>query len=278
MNYQTFIPHDQLKPFVKFFWLLEDKSDLPANSCERILPDGCLELIFNFGDPFFRVYGNNLRQLQPRSFIHGQIKSFIDVQSSGRTGIIGARFHPSGLSPFIRESIASLNNSAVSLEDIFGRRIRAFEEQIFEAASTADQIKVIETFLISSLIPNQRVDHTVELFIEKVFSSYGCLSPAHLAKKVRISERHLERKFSSLVGLSPKSFQRVIRFQHLLKNINQRKFTSLSQLSFECGYYDQSHFIKDFKEFSGVSPSTYITTSNQLTDFFSADGHVLNIA
>ncbi len=270
MHYQTFIPHDLLKPYVKYFWLLEgDRNN--QHTTQRILPDGCMELIVNYGDLFKRIHQNDNAEIQPRSFIHGQIRNYIDIQPIDKVGIVGARFFPSRVSPFVRLPVAELNDRAVSLEDIFGNEANRIEERILNEPSASGKIQIAEAFLIQKLLANEKMDYVVERCVNMIIKAKGQVALHELIKQIRISERHLERKFISFVGLSPKSFQRITRFQHVLQLIKQNHFSSFESFSYESGYYDQSHFVKDFKAFTGVNPVAYFTGNNVLSDFFTSE-------
>ncbi len=271
MRYQTFIPTDILKPYIKYFWVLEDEVKPVPTDPERILPDGCLELLFNLSDPFFRIYPDNTSEIMPLNCIHGQIKNYIHIQPSGKTNILGARFFPTGLSPFIQLPLSLLNGSATSLENIFGSRIKSLEEQLITETDTIRQINLIENFLVKKLLAGSPIDYTVERCIHLIVKARGQVFIPGLSKKINISERHLERKFASLVGLSPKSFQRVVRFQQVLTAMRQENHDKLSSIAFEHGYYDQAHFSKDFREFTGVNPRTYLAFENTVSDFSSSD-------
>ena len=113
MNYQVFTPAPELQPFVKCFWTLEDEgSGEPVK--QRIVPDGCIEMIFHYGDLFRQFFDDGTNVIQPRCFIFGQITKYIEIAPTGKTGAISARFLPGGLLPFLDIEISSLENKAAS--------------------------------------------------------------------------------------------------------------------------------------------------------------------
>src|SRR5688572_1371769 len=126
MDYQVFTPVAELQPFVKCFWTMEAEREAEPVR-QRIVPDGCMEMIFNYGDRYQQYFEDGASILQPQSFVFGQITSFIEVAPAGVTGIVAARFLPEGLTPFLDVPVTSLENKAVSVEDIFGEKGKLLE-------------------------------------------------------------------------------------------------------------------------------------------------------
>jgi AraC-like DNA-binding protein len=256
MDYQVFAPIAELQPFVKCFWTMEAESEKEPVR-QRIVPDGCMEMIFNYGDRFQQYFEDGTSILQPKSFIFGQITSFIEVAPTGVTGIIAARFLPEGLTPFLDIPVASLENKAVSIEEIFSEKGTQLQQEVLAASDNQQRIKIIETFLLSRLSEPQAIDSIAKACVEVIFQSQGQLGVVELADKVNVNRRNMERKFTTAIGMSPKQLSRVARLQATLKMLDQKKYTSLTSLAYENGYYDQAHFIKDFKEFTGMSPKSF---------------------
>jgi AraC-like DNA-binding protein len=266
MQYTVYSPSGLLSPYVKYYWTLEDSS--PGNR-ERIFPDGCMELIFHYGD-LFKKYSNFIdANNQPRSFIHGQLKSFIEVKSTGRIGVFSVRFKPDGLSAFLRVSVDELSENVVSVEDLWGPAGRTLEAKMVEAPSSFQRIRIIEEFLISHL--QTRRDQAIHYCVHAIASAGHSQSIAMLSKEVSLSRRQLERKFISAVGVSPKFLTRIVRFQNVLQCIERDQLTSLTGIAHSGGFFDQSHFIRDFKEFTGLSPRQYFTSKLELAKQLAAE-------
>jgi AraC-like DNA-binding protein len=267
MNYQTFESNSDLTTLVKCYWTLESEAeDTPEK--QTIVPDGCMEMIFHYGD-FYRQYtenGNNI--IQPKCFVIGQLTRPLEIEPTGETGIFSVRFQPDGFLPFATIPIKEMENTAVSLEKLFGQDGQEIEQQILTASSTAERIKVIETFLLNRLTGNETIDRIVKSTVETILTANGQLTIDELSKQTNISRRQLERKFSSAIGLSPKQLSKTIRLQATLKMLLNKKFTSLTALAYENEYYDQAHFIKDFKELTGLTPKEFYGNNLKMSSLF----------
>src|SRR5215510_4802852 len=129
MNYQLYTPSPELQPFIKCFWSLEDeKQDEPVK--QRVVPDGCMEMIFHYGDLYQQYFEDGSSIIQPRSFVFGQISSYIEIAPTGVSGIISARFLPEGLTPFLQIPVSSLENKAVAIDEVFGKKGKMLEEKV----------------------------------------------------------------------------------------------------------------------------------------------------
>jgi len=267
MNYKVCDPVPGLQPFVKCFWTLEDECPgKPAR--QRVIPDGCMEMIFHYGDPYTQYFDNGSFIIQPRCFIFGQITSYIEIAPTGTSGIVAARFLPEGLMPFLPVPVSSLENKAVSLEEIFGDQGKILGETVISAPGNIERIKLIEDFLMERLAQPQAIDSITKACVKEIFQSKGKEGMMKLAHKMNINRRNMERRFTTAIGMSPKQLSKVVRLQAAVKMLGQKKFSSLTSLAYENGYYDQAHFIKDFKEFTGVSPKLFFADNMKLSTLF----------
>lgn len=269
MNYQVYTPVEDLQPYVKCFWTLEDEGN-SISVRQRVVPDGCMEMIFHYGDCYQQYFEDGTSVIQPKSFVFGQITSFIEISPTGITGIVAARFNPYGLLPFLTIPVTELENKAVNIEDLFGKKGKRLEKEILAASGNPQRIKLIENFLLSLLSDPQVINAITRSCVEVILQSRGQLKVIELADKTNISRRKMERKFISVIGMSPKQLSRVVRLQSAFKMLEQNKFTSLTSLALENGYYDQAHFIKDFKEFTGLSPKFFFGKNLKLATLFAA--------
>ena len=269
MNYQVYSPVPELRPFVKCFWTLDDEgSQEPVR--QRILPDGCIEMIFHYGDLFRQYFEDGTNTIQPRCFVFGQITKFIEIAPTGKTGTISARFLPGGLLPFLHVDISSLENKAVSMGELFGEKGEILEESVIAANNNKDRQKLIESFLLSLLEDPKTIDKITRDCVEVILQSQGQTDMDELAGLVNVNRRNIERRFASSIGMSPKQLSRVVRLQATLRMLEQKNFTSLTSLAYENGYYDQAHFIKDFKEFTGIKPKSFYAKNLRLAALFAS--------
>lgn len=267
MDYQVYAPSPDLESFVKCFWTLEDdRSAAPER--QRVLPDGCMEMIFHYGDLYEQFLEDGSSLIQPRSFIFGQISRYIEIAPTGVSGIVAARFLPEGLAPLIDQPVSALENKAVSINDLFGEKGMLLEREVLAAASNPERIQLIETFLLSRLTEPHAIDTITSACVDVILQSRGQLDVTELADKMKVNRRNIERKFTSSVGMSPKQLSKVIRLQATLKMLDENKYNNLTALAYENGYYDQAHFIKDFKEFTGLSPKFFYAGNLKLATLF----------
>ena len=170
--------------------------------------------------------------------------------------------------PFITLPPGEIANKATELDLLFGEQGKLLEDQILAAENTAERIEIIESFLLERLNSNEATDRIARSGVDILLQTKGQVSIDELSTKLGINRRQLERRFSSLIGLSPKQLTKIIRLQATLKVIEHKNFESLTSLAYENGYFDQAHFIKDFKEFTGVSPRRFYAGNLKLTSLF----------
>lgn len=267
MNYQTYEPSTLLAPLVKCFWSLEAPAT-PVPEKQVIVPDGCMELIIHYGDLYqqFRAGGSSL--IQPRSFVFGQISDTLEIAPTGHTGMIAARFHPDGFTPLAAIPLADMENRAVDLTELFGEDGKLLEEEVLVAASTLERIQCMEAFLLARLNKLEVIDRIVKSSVEILLDQAGQVRVEEIAERLKVQRRQLERKFSTAVGLSPKQLSKIVRLQATLKQLHQNPTLSLTELAYQNGYFDQSHFIKDFKNFTGMSPKKFYADHLKLSQLF----------
>ncbi len=267
MNYETYNPAQNLNSFIKCYWILEGLRTETSQK-QTIVPDGCMEMIFHYGDLYKQYNESGKSIIQPRCFVIGQLTRPLEIEPVRDTGIFAVRFHPQGFLPFTTIPIKEMENTAVPLAKMFGEKGQELEKKILNADSTFDRIKFIEIFLLSKLTSNETVDRIIKSTVDTILTANGQIPINDLSNQINISRRQLERKFSSAIGLSPKQLSKTIRLQATLKALINKKFTNLTVLANDCEYYDQAHFIKDFKEFTGITPKEFYGDSLKMSSLF----------
>ncbi|MCX6317602.1 MAG: helix-turn-helix domain-containing protein [Bacteroidetes bacterium] len=271
MNYAQYEVFEDLQPFVKCYWSL-DAPPAPGPERQRIVPDGCMEMIFHYGDLYQQYALEGIAHLQPRSFVFGQITVPLEIAPTGITGIIAARFQPDGFCPFSAIPLTSMNDRAVALTELFAEEGSQLEEKVMQAQDNEERIQHIESFLCKKLQTEDSMNRVARSAVQALLESGGQHPIQELATQLQINRRQLERKFSKATGMSPKQYSKVLRLQTACKLIGKGTFQHLTALALEAGYYDQAHFIKDFREFTGVTPRQFYAHSLQMSALFTHAG------
>jgi len=270
MEYKVYTPTEALARQVRYHWSLDADADAPKER-ERIFPDGCIELIFNYGELFRKHETDGNSFLQPRGIIYGQIRSFIEVEPTGAVGLFSTRFNPAGLQPFIGFDVNDFTGRALTVSEIWGKEGEALEKAMVTAANNEERKTLVEGFLMKKLESVAFDNSDVEYCVDALTNSDGTANIDQLADELEISKRQLERKFIAAVGLSPKFLSRIIRFQNTLQLIEKKEFVSFTTVAYDGGFYDQAHFIKDFREFTGLNPKQYFSKNLEMARHFTFD-------
>jgi len=267
MIYQTYSPGTELAHFVKCYWILESPAgQMPVR--QRIVPDGCMEMIFHYGDLYKQYLPDGGFVIQPRCFVFGQITDTLEIEPTGDSGIFSIRFHPDGFLPFATLPIREMDNKAVSLEQLYNQEGTDLQNTVLTATTVEARIEIVESFLLNRLQQAETVDSIIKSTIDTILTANGQLSVNELSAQLKVNRRQLERNFAEAVGLSPKQLSKIIRLQATLKLLLSNQFTSLTALAYEGNYYDQAHFIKDFREFTGQTPKEFYSDHLRFSSLF----------
>ncbi|PWJ57386.1 helix-turn-helix protein [Dyadobacter jejuensis] len=262
MNYQTFQPHSDLESLVSCYWTLDVPAQ-PAPQRQRIIPDGCIEMAFILGDDIKRYTSQDAYLLQPRAMVLGQtIKPFY-IEPTGYVNTFAIRFHPYGFANLVPMPIKNLANKETPLSELFEKQTAvSIENEIIKANSSSERIEIIEKFLFDRLHDKSTIDKIVKTTIDALLLTNGSASIGTILKDNLPKRRQLERNFANQIGVSPKQLGKVIRLQTALKMLLNQKSENLTNIAYESQYFDQSHFIKDFKAFTGISPKSFLDDEN----------------
>lgn len=270
MEYNVYDPREELARQIRYHWSLDAGADDPKER-ERIFPDGCIELIFNYGELFRKHEPDGSSFLQPRGMIYGQIKSFIEVEPTGAVGLFSTRFNPAGLKPFIDFDVDYFTGRALTVAELWGDDGIALEQAMIACADNEARKATVEAFLLKRPESVAFDNRDVEYCVDALLQSEGTVSIDKLADELEIGQRQLERKFVAAVGLSPKFLARIFRFQNTLQLIEKKEFVSFTNVAYDGGFYDQAHFIRDFKEFTGLNPKQYFSENLEMAKHFAFD-------
>ena len=264
ITYNIYKPNNRLSGLIKFYWQLELSSDLQTIHTERVIPSGELQLIFHYRTPFKEISKHNQTLVQPQCLISGQQTEYKDVMTApGSVGMLAVVFYPYALRAFFPNPVSEFTNQSIALDAIFPTEIKELQDRLIEANGVYSRIWLIEKFLLGRLsIPN---DFSLAREAVNIIAGVnGQTTVSEVASKLDISKRQLERTFLKNVGISPKKFGRIVRFNASIKLFESA--TSLTTLTYEAGYFDPSHLIRDFRGFTGLSPKEFFRYPCQLPD------------
>jgi AraC-like DNA-binding protein len=267
MHFQYIRPSGFLAQYIRHYWILEaDASD--GEVCERVIPTGNIEWMFHYRNTFI-VRNSGEQIVQPRSLASGISCNYFDVATRGESGVIAVTFLPGGASRFLRFPLSDLEDSSVSLSDIFNSRIKETEERVCTASSNKERIQIIEQFLTECFRQVKTPDlQLIERCVELITQTRGQMRSSDLSRRLSVTDKSLERKFSSYLGKTPKQFIRIIRFQSVIQNLSCAGPKDLTRFTYDNGYFDQAHFIKDFKSLSGYTPREFLALGPCHADYF----------
>jgi len=262
MDYQTFEPHSDLKSIISCYWTLEVSKQSESQK-QRIVPDGCIEMAFILGDNIKRYTSENEFILQPRAMVLGQTIEPFYIEPTGFVKTFAVRFYPYGFANFVSEPINNLVNKETPISKLFEKETADnLKQKIINSKNTEQRISIIEKFLLDRLNDEKTINSIVKNTVDSLLSTNGNASINSILKDDLSKRRQLERNFKKQIGLSPKQLGKVIRLQTALKMLLDQKSENLTDIAYESEYFDQSHFIKDFREFTGINPKEFLTNEN----------------
>ena len=269
MNYQTYKPHKNLESIVKFYWTLEVPFD-PKNQKQKIVPDGCIEMTFNFGDKIKRYTSENDFILHPNAMVMGQRTKSYYILPVGNVDTFAICFYPIGFVNFVKSPLENLVDKETPIAELFGlAEALELEQQMNQAINTQRRIDIIETFLLKKLNEKNTISIIVKSTVDTLLKTNGRTAINDILKEDISKRRQLERHFKKQIGISPKQLGKAIRLQATLQLLLNKKSETLTDIAYENEYFDQNHFIKDFKEFVGVTPKDFLGNKNMtLTALF----------
>lgn len=289
MIYREFETHAGLAPYVQLVWMMESEHEDDHAPRSLIVPDGIVEIVFHYGDPWITTVASRKRMVQPRSFAVSQMRKFIEIESNGRTGFVSVRFFPWGAYHFFDLPVHSFLDDTVSTATLWPMHYEGLMEKLRAAASGTDGAggagdsggaggaggagdsggaggagfaSVVQGFLLDRLEEHYKDDTALDKAVKLIRSTGGQLSIDDVGERVRLTRKQLERKFVSTVGTTPKTFARISRFLNICHHLDRYRGSTLTRLAHECGYFDQSHFIREFSAFTGFTPKEFFTKNN----------------
>jgi len=260
-------PHPLISPFVAKICVFESSGRLPAMERKLIVPNANFKLTLTYRNGIVADVGSStFSQGENKLSLTGLIDLPVnlDAKEDAQTGTIIIEFNQLGAYRFFHLSYAEVKNKIVGLEDMMGNRAEELENQLAEAGTVAMKLQILQNFLIKRLeivAPDPIYDYC----INRITDSNGLISVAELEKKTGYSARWLHKKFLEHLGTGPKNLCEIVRFKQFYKAFSTGAELERLKQQIYHNYYDQSHFIKAFKRFTGSTPTDLQNSMNELS-------------
>jgi AraC-like DNA-binding protein len=259
MLYLERLPHPALAPFIKTLWYARDPH--ATHRHERILPTGRAQIVISLARDYLTNANHSTDPLQhsPASIFLGLYSRHQQIDAIDLTELIGILFHPGGTVPFFPDNTHLFTNREISLEDLWGRAAQNLRNDLREASTPGRKFDLLDFALRHrfSESEHQRRIPIIDYALTHLNQSPGTTTIAQLTRDIGVSPRHLSQLFREQIGVSPKLYCRIQRFQQAVQHMHRGDDIHWAELALTCGYYDQSHFANDFHAFAGLSPTHY---------------------
>lgn len=263
MQYKEYMPSAALSAYVKCYYV----SDSVTAAEDRAFATGCVEIMFNMEGVQWETKINNQFVTIPDVELWGQIIKPLVFRTPGKNRMFGIRFYPHAASAFLNDDISLFNDSVTDLTSIIGQPVQDLYNQLLDAESTNQRISLIEAFLLKRLsLFEKKLDKVklVQAVMSELKKEDFFDNISNVASRYGITSRYLQKIFLLHTGVTPKLYSKINRFQKSLLLMGKGG-SSLTSIAYECGYFDQSHFIREFKSFTCNLPSSFnIDTTSAL--------------
>jgi AraC-like DNA-binding protein len=263
VRYAEHGPPPALAPYVRCIWTLRGSPDSSGGG-DPVLPDGCVEIVLNFGDRFRRHLDGGGVERQPRALIAGQLTRSIAIEPEGTIDLVGIRFQPWGAAPFLRVPASMLRDRMFELSeaDDLGRSL----DRVGEGGDDTSRVALAIGALLERL-PRARAIHAPAPRAAGMVAA-GTDSVRAVAATLGLTVRTVQQAFRNEVGMSPKSLMRISRLQRAAGIARSAPGMTLSRIALDAGYYDHAHLSRDCRDIAGVTPTELLGAPAELTDVF----------
>lgn len=263
MLYRSYTPARPLRAFVDRIWLCVDAPTYPKI---RVLPSGTMELAINLSDDVIRMYDASDADRCLRysgAVVSGPFRGFFALDPMEHATIMGVHFRPGGAVPFLGVPASELADTHVDLDAIWGRTAAELRECLCAAVTPAERFALLEEALLARLRETRERHGATTVALETFDQAHGAVKVRDVAQQVGLSHRRFIQVFAEDVGLTPKMYGRVCRFQRARELVRNISAPDWAEVAAACGYFDQSHLIRDFGQFAGLSPAAYVSPRSE---------------
>lgn len=259
------IPSHPLNVYIHNLYYVDGLAPYPH---EKILPDSQLDLKINFGGAIQAYQADQAESFETcsDSWCVGLWSEYHVVDWPLEMQYFGVSFKSGGAYPFLQLPLSELHNQVVSLDAFWGHCAAEIRERMYAALTMKARFALLEKYLLARLCPVSYGIRAVQYALAQIARRHGALSIRALSDQMGISQNHLGTQFKRLVGGTPKELARLYRFQHAIRSIDPIQPVDWTRVAHQFHYYDQSHFNKDFVEFTGHNPSEYLRLRRRVRD------------
>jgi AraC-like DNA-binding protein len=257
-------PAPPLASFIRCFWYWEGAPQ--PHTRERLMPNGEASIVFNLRDEEMRLYDAD----HPERFtscglvgITGARTNCFAIDTATEDCVVGIQFQPGGAFPFFREPASAVANQSGPLDDLWRGAAGEIREQLLAAASPDAMFAVLERRMLARLMRPRELHPAIRFARSHICRAPQVVTVSSVMERIGMSQRRFIEIFRDQIGLTPKAFCRVRRFQRVLENVHRKNAVDWVQVALDGGYYDQAHFIHDFQGFSGLTPATYLARATE---------------
>ncbi len=275
MEYREYRVPAPLSAVVECVWFLRGAAGGEADArdagdaTQRVLPDGCVELIVHFGDAFESIADGGAPMRQASSLVVGLLTRPLVLRPPACVETMGIRFRPGGAYPFVSVPLGELTDTTVSIDDLCGAAGRRLIDRLAHARDDEARLDIVIQVLTARLIACD-ADPLIDFVVTSLVRTAGCAGIADLADRAGVTTRHLQRRFQDRVGVSPKVLARILRFQNTLRHRDAATPIEWAHVAVACGYADQSHLIREYAALAGETPASLIAAEGELSSYFTS--------
>ncbi len=252
LNFQLVEPTPALHPYIQQYWLIQHPFLAESSRPEFIHPNGGFGLVFNLGDDFWV----DEKKVAGAVFLDGSNTVSRRLRFAGQVLALGIRFRPGKAHPFLRIPLHHLQNEVLLLADVDQRDLENLAEKLYEAPTLLNKIQLLESWLLNQLVRGTDTSAIVPASLQTLKAQH-VLTIKELADQLYLSQRQLERLYRREVGFTPKQYARLLRVENARHLLKTKLDYTTAQIGAELDFYDQAHFIREFRSVVGMTPGQY---------------------
>ncbi|MDX1409128.1 MAG: AraC family transcriptional regulator [Saprospiraceae bacterium] len=264
MVFERFQPGPDLEHLIREIWVVEDPRD--TINRQKIIPDGYCEIVIHYGDPY-RINLHGQWETQARVLLSTQLSGHFYLENTGQSGMLGIKLLQTTPYLLFNPDMPSLTDRVVDLATINREAVRLLDPLTDPALAMGARVARAWEVMGALAVPQTDEVRSIQAVADELVRLHGMVDITDLAQRHAMSKRTLERRFKRCIGLSPKFFARIQQFNYIFNSM-QDDDQAWVDIALNAGYFDQSHFIRNFRAFTGEQPSRYGFDEQNMANFF----------